>query len=116
MGNVSPYRESARRGELFARIVSILTILTVAGIAIFTYTTADRQTVALLAGAFVATGVMFPCGFLVGWIMAARRRQPQRIEGEVIDDVIDGEVREKEHMLTVTTYRPQQYHWPVYRR
>lgn len=115
MGNVSPYRESARRGELFTKIIFTLVILVGTVVAVVTYTTADRLTVALLSGAFVATLVMGPCGFLCGWIMAARKRQPQRIEGEVIDDVIDGEVREKEHMLTVTTYR-QQYHWPVYRK
>ncbi len=116
MGDVSPYRESAHRGELFIKVVSFLVILAITGVAVFAWLRADRETDALLTGALVSMIVMWPCGFLCGWIMATRKRQPQRIEGEVIDDVIDGEVREKEHMLTVTTYRPQQYHWPVYRR
>ena len=82
---------SARNTTLVIRVVSIVVILAGFAVTIYALLVADPETVALVQGAIVGTFVMWPCGFLCGYIIANRRRQPQRVEGEVIDDAIEGE-------------------------
>jgi len=94
------YQASAHRAELLIRIISILVILAGAGIAVYMLLTADQVTIALLQGAMVGSLVMGACGFACGWIAASRRQQPQRVEGEVVEGVIEGEAREVPPVLT----------------
>ena len=69
---------SVKTAEFALRAASLFLLFTGVGILVYTLSTANRETIALLTGAVLGVLIATPCAVLVTLIVANQQRQPHQ--------------------------------------